>query len=107
MIGTKQNEKAKPGADLELIDNSSDLEKESPGTLELVRAAMAAGLTEFTTPTPQDGQGRIDWKVRKWFVNRGGEPHCVLVAQMVMNEHFEVVGPDVDLKPSQKSSAKA
>lgn len=65
--------------------------------LDLVKFAMASGLTEFTTPTTADGEGRIDWKVKRFFTTRKGKPVCHLVACKVLFEHFEVVGPEVDL----------
>ena len=66
-------------------------------TLDLVQAALAAGLTEFTTPTTGDDEGRIDWKTSRWLIMKGGKPTVVVVAYKVLNAHFEVVGPESPL----------
>jgi hypothetical protein len=66
--------------------------------LDAVRAAVRAGLTEFTTPTIADDDRRINWKVRKFIHLRGDKPVCHLVAQNAENEHFEVLCHEVDLK---------
>jgi hypothetical protein len=93
MIGTKKEKDA-----LKFFDNSEDLVHENgQELLDAVQAAMRAGFTEFTTPTTSDDQQRIDWKVRRWMTIRGGRPACFLVAQKVLNEHFEIVGPEVVL----------
>ena len=99
MIGTKKDKDA-----LKFFDNSEDLVKEdSQELLDAVQAAMRAGFTEFTTPTTSDDQSRIDWKVRRWLTIRGGKPVCLLVAQKVLNEHFEIVGPEVPLSAESGS----
>lgn len=90
---------------LKFSDNSEDLVKEdSQDLLDAVQAAMRAGFTEFTTPTTSDDQARIDWKVRRWMTIRGGKPVCLLVAQKVLNEHFEIVGPEVPLNLSEPAA---
>jgi hypothetical protein len=90
MIETKRTEKK----DWKFEDNSDQL---TPELLQAVQAAMKAGLMEFTTPTPEDNEERIDWKVRKWVFMRAGKPCCALVAQKVAFEHFEVAGPEIEL----------
>lgn len=97
MIGTRRTEKA-----WQFNDNSKDLDADM---LAAVQAAMKAGLTEFTTPTPADDEGRIDWKVRKWVFMRAGKPCCILVAQKVFFEHFEVAGPEIDLEKAATAKA--
>ena len=99
-----------------LHDETADTD---PVTLELVQAAMAAGLTEFTTPTPEDDDKRIDWVVRKWAIMRNNKPVILLVARQFLNPHYEVVGPEwtpptvgvsmvsgLAAKPEPKAAAK-
>jgi hypothetical protein len=107
MIGTT---KGKNG-ELEFADESELLKnnKEDGGEeiLKMVQAALRGGLTDFTTPTTSDGQGRIDWKVRQWMTIRGGKPACFLVAYQVLNAHFEVLGPEVELQNGSPGPRKA
>ena len=76
-------------------DQSAELATEAgEEVVKIVKAAMAAGLTEFTTPTTANGEGRIDWKVKKFFTMQKGKPVCHLVACKAGFEHFEVLGPE-------------
>ena len=75
-------------------DNSGDL----PKTIcDLVKAAMDAGLTDFTTPTDDDNQERIEWCVRTWLCVRNKKPAALLVAYKLDMAHFEVLGPEIQL----------
>ncbi len=77
-------------------DESEALKRENGAeTLALVQAAMRAGLMEFTTPTIDDDEKRIDWKVRKWVTLRSGKLVCFLVAYKEFNAHFEILGPEL------------
>ena len=67
------------------------------GLHDCVTAALAAGLDNFTTPTPQANEGRIDWAVRKWVTLENGIPVCFLVAYQQMNAHYEILGPRIPL----------
>lgn len=94
MISTTQTE----NEELSFADQSEDLKRENgQDTFDLVQMAMRAGLTEFTTPTPENGQGRVNWKVCRWFAKKDGKLTCFLVACKELNEHFEVIGPELDL----------
>ena len=68
----------------------------SADELAVLQAAMSAGFTEFTTPTPANDEGRIDWAVRKWVTTRDGKPVAFLVAYQQANAHFEVMGPEIN-----------
>jgi hypothetical protein len=105
MIATTKTEKG----EIKFRDESEDLKKEcGEETLQLVQAAMRAGLMEFTTPTPEDGEGRIDWKVRRFVTLKGDKPACYLVAQKVLFEHFEILGPElVDTFADSRAPKKA
>ena len=82
---------------IELLDDSGELE--AP-VLVAVKAALQAGLTEFTVPTPEPDDRRIDWTVRQWVLPSltGGRPRSFLVAFQDLNAHFEVLGPEVPLE---------
>lgn len=76
------------------VDDSENLPR---SMLEAVQAAMGAGLLEFTTPTPEDDQKRIDWHVRNWVTSRDGKPAAFLVAYKDSFAQFEVIGPEINL----------
>lgn len=83
-------------------DNTKELIEEcGPEMVSLVKAAMVAGLTEFTTPTPKPDEVRIDWEVRQWVSLREGKLQCFLVARRVKNAHFEILGPEIVLPQPQ------
>ena len=102
MIKTATNEKGITT----FIDDSENL---STPMLRAVHAAMRAGLTEFTTPTPEDDQKRIDWRVRNWVTNSGGKLAAFRVAYKESFAQFEVIGPEIDLvaKPTLEQRAMA
>lgn len=80
------------------ITRFSDDSENLPGPmLAAVHAAMSAGLTEFTTPTPEDDQKRIDWRVRNWVTNSGGKLAAFRVAYKESFAQFEVIGPEINL----------
>ncbi len=95
MISTKRSD------DVTLFEGENEalVKEHGEETLQLVLAAMDAGLWEFTTPTPADDEGRIDWKVKRWMTMKDGKPACFLVAYKELNAHFEVVGPEIQLSP--------
>lgn len=70
---------------------------EIEGILPAVQSAMRLGLTEFTTPTTEDNDHQLNWKVRRFVHMRGDKLVCNLVAQIVEHEHFQVIGAEVDL----------
>jgi hypothetical protein len=76
------------------VDDSASLPQPM---LDAVQAAMAAGLLEFTTPTPEDDQKRVDWHVRNWVTSRNGKPAAFLVAYKDSFAQFEVIGPGITL----------
>lgn len=99
MIGTVRSE----NKDLKFRDNAEELKKDiGPEMIESVKAAMKAGLTEFTIPTVDDDEGRMNWKVRKWFTKRGEKFVCFLVAYREENAHLEIIGPEVLLADEKK-----
>jgi len=81
------------------VDNAEDLPQ---SLMPALQAAMKAGITEFTTPTPEENDQRIDWRVRKWVAVQNGEPVAFLVAYKELAPHFEIIGPAIDLKPAKK-----
>lgn len=91
MISTKRD-----GDDVKFSDSSADF-KDAYGEwmYKLVMAALAAGLEEFTTPTPADGEGREAWKTRKWVTLQGGKLKVFLVAYPERNAECEILGPEV------------
>ena len=94
MIGTTRNE----NKDLKFRDNAEDLKKDiGPEMIETVKAAMKVGLTEFTVPTVDDNEARMNWKVRKWFTKRGDTFVCFLVAYQEENAHLEIIGHELAL----------
>lgn len=100
-IQTKQKQKEGEPLHMELTDCSALLAEDKtlgPETLAMVKAAMRAGLTDFVTPTLDDDDKRISWKVRPFLTVRGGKPACFLVAYQEMNAHFEILGPQVPLE---------
>jgi hypothetical protein len=73
-----------------------------PVELSLVKAALAAGLTDFTIPTVEDDEKRIDYSTRTWITMRDEKPAAFVVAFRTANAHFEILGPEIQL--SQQSS---
>ncbi len=77
-----------------------------PAELSLVKAALAAGLSEFTVPTPEDDQKRIDYSTRTWLTMRDGKPAAFMVAYRTANAHFEILGPEIALPAATPSLQK-
>jgi len=69
----------------------------SDSELAMVKAALSAGLTAFTIPTPADDQKRVDWGTYTLVVNRDGKPAAFTVAYQLLNAHFEILGPELPL----------
>jgi hypothetical protein len=85
---------ATPKGATSFLDQSKNV---SPVELSLVKAALAAGLTEFTVPTPEDDEKRVDYATRTWIAMRDGKPAAFTVAYRVGNAHFEILGPEIAL----------
>jgi hypothetical protein len=104
------NRKSKLSADFhasnpKVVDDgeSNEISKDE---IVAVRAALAAGLTEFSVPTDSDDWQREAYVVTNMVtVDPKGNPHCYLVAQRKNNMRCEILGPEVPLTPSNVKNA--
>jgi hypothetical protein len=79
-----------------LIDDTEILKKQfGKRMFDLVQLAMRSGLTEFSIPTDDNDQVRLDWKTRVWLMHDKGQPKFFLVAAPD-NSHIEIIGPEID-----------
>jgi hypothetical protein len=103
MISTMKSDKKTTIRD----DRAALVKDYSEAVYDLVLFALRSGLREFTIPTEDNDQVRLDWKTRVWVVDLGSGPKAFIVACLEPDEHLEIVGPEISLdRPASIERAK-